>query len=456
MTAALIPTPVMQFLDADGNPLVGGKVYTYAAGTSTPLATFTDYGGATPNANPVILNSRGEASIWFGTAAYKLELYTAATVLIWTADNVSASTPVVYGTGVAAALAINVGTAGSIVVNGGVLGTPSSGLVTNLTGTASININGTVGATTANTGAFTTLSASGTSTMAAINASGATTFTNAGGGKAFGNTTSGVNFVYAELLNTSGDTIWGTEGSSAGTILTGSAAFASVFASTVAKSLHLGTSNTVRLTIDSAGAVTIPGTLAFGSGTAGTVGSWTSSTGSSKTGFFYADATYAGISTGSAQTGQGLVLTATAVTLMVANSGVLTATAGSSSTSGIQLNAYTTNGTVTTTGSTGILSSASDATLKTHDGFVVNPLDMLAGLKARYYFWNHELGKEEPAQRQLGFFAQDVNEHLGDEAANPPKGDAKWGYYDRSVLAVAVEAIKELAADFQAYKNSHP
>jgi len=141
MTAALIPTPVMQFLDADGNPLVGGKVYTYAAGTSTPLATFTDYGGATPNANPVILNSRGEASIWFGTAAYKLELYTAATVLIWTADNVSASTPVVYGTGVAAALAINVGTAGSILVNGGAL----------------------VG---------TTLSASGTATMAAINASG--------------------------------------------------------------------------------------------------------------------------------------------------------------------------------------------------------------------------------------------------------------------------------------------
>ena len=43
----------------------------------------------------------------------------------------------------------------------GPLGTPSSGTVTNLTGTASININGTVGATTANTGAFTTLSTTG-------------------------------------------------------------------------------------------------------------------------------------------------------------------------------------------------------------------------------------------------------------------------------------------------------
>jgi hypothetical protein len=49
------------------------------------------------------------------------------------------------------------------------LGTPASGVVTNLTGTASININGTVGATTPTTGAFTTVSATGgyTATSAA-------------------------------------------------------------------------------------------------------------------------------------------------------------------------------------------------------------------------------------------------------------------------------------------------
>ena len=51
-----------------------------------------------------------------------------------------------------------------------ILGTPASGTVTNLTGTASININGTVGATTANTGAFTTLSASGTVTLSSSGA----------------------------------------------------------------------------------------------------------------------------------------------------------------------------------------------------------------------------------------------------------------------------------------------
>jgi len=69
------------------------------------------------------------------------------------------------GTGVATALGVNVGSAGAVVVNGGALGTPSSGTVTNLTGTASININGTVGATTPSTGAFTTLTTSSTVTV---------------------------------------------------------------------------------------------------------------------------------------------------------------------------------------------------------------------------------------------------------------------------------------------------
>ena len=63
------------------------------------------------------------------------------------------------GTGVATALAIAVGSAGAPVVFNGALGTPSSGTVTNLSGTASININGTVGATTPTTGTFTTVTA---------------------------------------------------------------------------------------------------------------------------------------------------------------------------------------------------------------------------------------------------------------------------------------------------------
>jgi hypothetical protein len=65
---------------------------------------------------------------------------------------------------------ISAATAGTdYVAVGGALGTPSSGTVTNLTGTASININGTVGSTTPAAGAFTTLSASSTVSGTGIN-----------------------------------------------------------------------------------------------------------------------------------------------------------------------------------------------------------------------------------------------------------------------------------------------
>ncbi|RPJ33060.1 MAG: hypothetical protein EHM17_00245 [Verrucomicrobiaceae bacterium] len=84
----LTPTPKQQFLDANGNPLSGGKVYTYAAGTTTPLTTYTDESGTTPNTNPVILDSRGEAGIWLGVASYKLKLTTSTDVEIWTVDNI--------------------------------------------------------------------------------------------------------------------------------------------------------------------------------------------------------------------------------------------------------------------------------------------------------------------------------------------------------------------------------
>ena len=89
MTTTLTPNPVMQFFDANGNPLVGGKLFTYAAGTTTPQATFTDYGGGTANTNPVIMNSRGEAAIWCGANRYYMVLKDADDVEIWTADNVN-------------------------------------------------------------------------------------------------------------------------------------------------------------------------------------------------------------------------------------------------------------------------------------------------------------------------------------------------------------------------------
>jgi len=90
--AVLTPQPKMQFVDAAGVPLAGGKVYTYTAGTTTPLATYTDSSGATPNPNPVILDARGEAAIWLGSANYKFKLTNSVDVEVWTVDYISAPT----------------------------------------------------------------------------------------------------------------------------------------------------------------------------------------------------------------------------------------------------------------------------------------------------------------------------------------------------------------------------
>lgn len=90
--AVVTPTAKAQFLDATGAPLVGGLVYTYAAGTTTPQATYTDSTGSQANTNPIVLDSRGEANIWLGSATYKFRLCAADNTELWTVDNISAPT----------------------------------------------------------------------------------------------------------------------------------------------------------------------------------------------------------------------------------------------------------------------------------------------------------------------------------------------------------------------------
>jgi hypothetical protein len=106
--ASLMPQGKQAYHAASGAPLAGGKVYTYAAGTSTPLATYSDQAGATPNANPVVLDSRGEASIFWGAGPYKVTLRTSADALVWTQDNLyppftAAGAATLYNGGSAAA-----------------------------------------------------------------------------------------------------------------------------------------------------------------------------------------------------------------------------------------------------------------------------------------------------------------------------------------------------------------
>lgn len=74
------------FTDNSGEPLSGGKVYTYEAGTTTPKVTYTDVGGATPEANPIILDSNGRKQV-FADGSYKFVIKTSADVTLYTFDN---------------------------------------------------------------------------------------------------------------------------------------------------------------------------------------------------------------------------------------------------------------------------------------------------------------------------------------------------------------------------------
>jgi hypothetical protein len=89
----LTPNAKQQFFDNNGNPLVGGKLFTYAAGTSTKLATKVSSAGA-DNTNPIILDYRGEANVWVPpNVAYKYILAPSTdtdppTKPIWAVDNI--------------------------------------------------------------------------------------------------------------------------------------------------------------------------------------------------------------------------------------------------------------------------------------------------------------------------------------------------------------------------------
>jgi hypothetical protein len=80
-----------QFFDDNGVPLAGGLIYTYQAGSSTPLVTYTTNGGTIANANPIVLDAAGRVpqEIWLLTGySYKFVLQNANAVLIQTLDNI--------------------------------------------------------------------------------------------------------------------------------------------------------------------------------------------------------------------------------------------------------------------------------------------------------------------------------------------------------------------------------
>ena len=84
-----------QFFTNSGVVLTGGKIYTYEAGTTTPLPAYTSSSGNTPHTNPIVLDAAGRVpsggEIWVALQLYKFVLKDANDVLIATYDNVGSS-----------------------------------------------------------------------------------------------------------------------------------------------------------------------------------------------------------------------------------------------------------------------------------------------------------------------------------------------------------------------------
>lgn len=148
-TEVLSPTPIFKAFDNNGTPLAGGKLFTYQAGTSTKLATYTDSTGGSPNSNPVILNSRGECNLWIPpNTAYKYVLAPSTdtdppTAPIWTVDQVvNAQILTLYGgvdTGIVNAYVLTYSANFTSYTDGiGIYWIPAH----NNTGPSTINVNG--------------------------------------------------------------------------------------------------------------------------------------------------------------------------------------------------------------------------------------------------------------------------------------------------------------------------
>ena len=142
--ATIAPYFDTQFFDDAGAALAGGKVYTYAAGTLTPKTTYTTEAGTVANANPIILDSAGRASIFLIPGeAYKFILQNSLSTTLMTLDTVTAAgTMASQNSG---AVAITGGTIAGVTITGGTF----SGNAANVTGVVAIANGGTSSTTAA-------------------------------------------------------------------------------------------------------------------------------------------------------------------------------------------------------------------------------------------------------------------------------------------------------------------
>ncbi|MFY2643711.1 hypothetical protein ACOTDF_19300 [Achromobacter insuavis] len=104
--------------DSAGNPLVGGRLYTYINTTTTPLTTYQDAAGTIANTNPIILDSRGEAVIFLESGrVYTFVLKDSNDALVWSQDSISGA--VSGSSGVAVVTVLPTSDVGPVYLTGG-------------------------------------------------------------------------------------------------------------------------------------------------------------------------------------------------------------------------------------------------------------------------------------------------------------------------------------------------
>ena len=248
-------------------------------------ASGTDYAPATSGTSILYGNgSGGFNNVTIGTGVAFTAGTLSATGSGGTVTSVTGTAPVVSSGGATPAISMAAATtsvngyltstdwntfnskqpAGSYLVSGGALGTPSSGIVTNLTGTASININGTVGATTPAAGAFTSGTFSttlGVTGLASVGAGGTGSLTadlNINGSNASG---------YGSTLTFKQNSVANGQLGQIGAIL-GTSSQEMGYLSRTGHQWLINYSATIGMTLTSTGALTIPGTLGVSTGAA--------------------------------------------------------------------------------------------------------------------------------------------------------------------------------------------
>lgn len=139
--ATISPTPKLQFLDANGDPLSYGLLYTYIAGTTTSKTTYTTAAQTTANTNPILLDSRGQADVWLlAGEAYKFTLQNSASVTQYTVDQITAAGTM--STQNSNFVTITGGNISGVTITGPITGDVTGNLTGNVTGNLTGNVTG--------------------------------------------------------------------------------------------------------------------------------------------------------------------------------------------------------------------------------------------------------------------------------------------------------------------------